>query len=367
MKKLWVALLIFLLLLPHACAEVKAYTLDHDHVNNVWWINENEFITFGQDDSLITNSITWWKDGRVFRELTYTYGSSLDHLRNLSFLRLAGGAFKGVVPVVLNTQPWDVRNYTVDWTEQGLVNALEVPMAQAVGSCLLSEDRPGSGRRVLTVMDADGKLKFRREYAVNDTYDDLPWVQLGENTFALQYMSMQDPIGDRLLLVIGEQGELLRRQLGLEASVFGDGKGGWFVYARQSRQSYDDGLLSHYDAHGRETARRTLRGGKTVRHLRSAVYRAETDSYLICGSAVANSRKVYDVFLLETDDALSVCSVDVRALPEEYGDYEPAVSFTPGGAPYAFIRDLGGSFRKPALLTPFQALPKASDPGIRLE
>ena len=69
----------------------------------------------------------------------------------------------------------------------------------------------------------------------------------------------------------------------------------------------------------------------------------------------------------ETDDALSVRSVDVRALPAEYGDYEPDLSITPGGVPYVFIRDLGGSFRKPSLLISFDAWPKTQDPGLALK
>lgn len=367
MKKAMIFLLIFLLLISSACAGGKSCTLDRGMVDGVWWINEKEFITAGHDGSYQNRMITWWKDGAVFRELTYAVGGSLDHLRSLSFLRLPNGAFKGVVPVVLNAQTREIRNYTVDWTEQGLVNAVETPMAQPVGNCLVAEDHLGGGRRALTVMDAAGSLLFRREYAVDEIYDALPPVQVGERTFALRYMSMQDPVSDHLLLVIGEQGELLRRKLRLPCSVFRDGKDGWFVYAPQTREDYDDGLLSHYDASGRETARKTLRGGKTVRRPQGAVCRAAGDAYLLYGSAVANSRKIYDVFLLETDDALSVRSVDVRALPAEYGDYEPDLSVTPGGVPYVFIRDLGGSFRKPSLLISFDALPKTQDPGLALK
>ena len=364
--RLLVLLLLLLLAFGAVRAEAAGYTLDHGEVNSVRWVSERDFITTGHDAAYEERYVTWWRDGKIYREMTYTYGSSRDDLRNLSLLPLPDGSFKAVVPVTASVQPLEVHNYTADWTDAGLVNAREIPLAQAVGDRLLARVQGEEGKMAFQVLDAEGNLVYQQSFELEERYDGATPYQVGEDTFAFEFLSRDDPINDHMLVAVNREGVLLRRKLGLNVRVFGDGKGGFFVYAPQSCQNYDDGLLSHYDASGRETARKTLRGGKTVRSVRAAVYRAETDSYLLYGSAVANSRKQYDVFLLETDDALNVRSVDVRALPTEYGDYEPRFSLTPGGVSYVFIRDLTGS-KKPALLTPFSALPSARDPGLSLE
>lgn len=367
LRRMTVWILLVLMCACTAQAETAGYTLDHGVVNKVQWVSEEAFITSGHDGAYAEYYVTWWKEGKVFRELKYTLGSTQEHLRNLSVLPLPDGSFKAVVPVTTNMQPLEVHNYTVDWTEQGLVNAQEIPLAQAVGDRLLARVPGEAGQLAFQVLDAEGREQYRQSFDLEDIYDGASQTQVGEDTFAFQFLSMQDPINDHLLVVVNRDGVLLRKQLGLLASVFGDGNGGWFVYAPQTRKDYDDGLLSHYDAAGQETARKTLRGGETVRRCQAAKYLPDTDTYLLFGAAVANSRKVYDVFTLETDDALNVRSVDVRAIPAEYGDYEPGFSMTPDGVPYVFVTDIAGSFQRPALLLPFASLPGAKDPGITLK
>lgn len=368
MRMRWSVLLLIFLLLPcFTHAENEGFILDRGVVNTVQWINEQEFITTGHDHANENYVVTWWKDGQVFRELTFAFGSAQDYLKHLTVLLLPDGSFKAVTPIVTDAQTMETHNYTADWTEQGLANAREVPLSQVVGDCLLGRFDAGEGQFGFRALNADGEEIFRQAFEIDEKYEGTMPCQVWENTFAFQFMSMDDPINDHLLLVVSDQGVLLKRQMGLLASVFGDGNGGWFVYAPQTRENYDDGLLSHYDAAGRETARKTLRGGKTVRRFQAAKYLPDTDTYLLFGTAMANSRQVYDVFTLETDDDLTVRAVDVRALPEEYGDYDPNFSLTPNGAPYVFVRDIVGSFRRPALLLPYESLPGAKDPGITLK
>ena len=368
MRKRWAVLLLICLLLPcFTRAENEGFTLDCGIVNAVQWINEQEFITTGHDHAYENYVVTWWKDGQIFRELMFAFGSAQDYLKHLTVLLLPDGSFKAVTPVVTDAQTMETHNYTADWTEQGLANTREVPLSQVVGSCLLGRFDAGKGQFGFRALNADGEEIFRRAFEIDEKYEGTMPCQVWENTFAFQFMSMDDPINDHLLVVVNRDGVLLRKQLGLLASVFGDGNGGWYVYMPQTRKDYDDGLLSHYDAAGQETARKTLRGGETVRRCQAAKYLPDTDTYLLFGAAVANSRKVYDVFTLETDDALNVRSVDVRVLPTEYGDYEPEFSMTPDGVPYVFVTDIAGSFQRPALLLPFASLPGAKDPGITLK
>lgn len=147
--------------------------------------------------------------------------------------------------------------------------------------------------------------------------------------------------------------------------IYADGQGGAFLEG-SLESDYKQSSLAHISAAGQIDAEKTLCVKNAIISTAHAAVN-EDGSVTLFGSAVANSRSLYDAFALTIDPSLNVLSLDVRdfSVREDYGfEYRVASD----GTVYVFTsgEGFGSSERKNALLVPFAVLPTAPDPGIAL-
>ena len=155
-------------------------------------------------------------------------------------------------------------------------------------------------------------------------------------------------------------------------SVCMDGQGGYYhlEYGGKYSDTYKPLVISHCDETCRAEWTKTLTGDKVLLEGVDVRPDPETGHLILAGSAVANSRKIYRVFRMEVDENWRTVSMDVREC-NYHDSYQFAAAVAPlTGKIMALALDTsenGIKTKTSAALVPFEALPKASNPGIRLK
>ena len=90
---------------------------------------------------------------------------------------------------------------------------------------------------------------------------------------------------------------------------------------------------------------------------------------MLYGKAVANSKKIYNVFRMDLDENMNQVSLDVRQI-DYYDDYSPSVQMQKDGT--LFVHCVGGEeadrlMNVPTVLIPFDVLPVAETHGLQLK
>lgn len=141
-----------------------------------------------------------------------------------------------------------------------------------------------------------------------------------------------------------------------------DGQGGALL-SGSYESDYKKYRITHLNASGECDWIKTLSAKKAIVHPSLAI--AEDDgSISLYGYAVAASRELYTVFSLNMDAKGHVLSLDVRDYSARK-DTGPSILLARDGTVLVYSNQFIGS--RPAVLVPFDDLPKAGDPGITLK
>ena len=320
--------------------------------------------------------MTWWRDGKKFRDLPFYVGGALSGLASARFVLRGDGDFR----VLVNT-PWQDadgekhdRYQLFEWTEAGLVHPLDLgdvgSMVSVHGAYVMAEKRLDENNKEIRVFDADGRqLLFWQGVVPNFLYV-FRLARLTDGAFLME-ISVTNPTQLRYLYCVDAAGERWHFSYsGDSHSFFPDEQGGFFeVFDQQSTSSYGPALISHYDGQRRLITEKSLQGGNVVKGIASIRWDGASGRYILYGKSMANSRKVYQVFRLDADADLNLLSLDVRDLNAAYGDYGATLCVPPSGNAWVFTCPLDDALRQTALpaLIPFDALPQGADPGLKLQ
>lgn len=371
MKRWWI-LLLALLLAPHAMAEDYAgYRFPQDYPLTAVLISENDVLTTGWSDydGHIDRPwhVTWWRGRTVFRDLPYYPGGAVSELGTAKFLVEKDGSFK----VMICSRTDGGTNYThcrlYDWTEQGLENPIAIPLTpsaadvrsvtvRAYGRRAVTIERHIDGALTLNVYDTRGDriCRFSTVQEQSAVLDGL--LEIADGVFLAEFRF--GPPETNTLLCLDASGLRWQKALAEHAGLRADGRGGAVLSLGQIGSSYTPYRIVRLDENGAETAQKIISGNRVVVGLGSPVWNEQERTYTFLGYAVANSRKVYTVYRLVTDESLTPLAWDVRDLAKSFGDYSPTLLRTPGGTDFVFSRKIGGDG---VALVPFDALPRSTE------
>lgn len=145
-------------------------------------------------------------------------------------------------------------------------------------------------------------------------------------------------------------------------ALYSDGQGGALL-SGSYESDYKKYRITHLNASGECDWIKTLAAKKAIVHPSLAI--AEDDgSISLYGYAVAASRDLYTVFSLNLDEQGHVLSLDVRDYSARK-DAGPSILLAADGTILVYSNQFVSS--PPAVLVPFDALPKARDPGITFQ
>ena len=317
--------------------------------------------------------VTWYRDGQPFRDLPGT-GESLDHLEaelfipkpsgwdgehvDLSYRVLTGKAEESWGLYGKTISPDCMKSYFARWTEDGLSDAAPAPESW--------EGTYSNGQ--FTVYDEGETWRIRtgeKEFSIPRDSGDERVVGCWPAGPEMFIMKLQSPSGGSFAACVDKGQVRYKTQLPQAENIEGrillpDPRGGFFIMEGYRPGNYEPAYLSHYGADGQPDRRMTLSGKNVVVNPITSAIDPDSGRFILYGSAVANSRKVYTVFALTLDDSLETTGLDVRTIRKEYGDYDPAIHTAPDGTAWVHISDLSGSYKNWPVLIPFGQLKKST-------
>ena len=326
--------------------------------------------------------VTWYRDGEIHRNIAGT-GERMfhdegelcmpqpaawdgEHLTMIWRVRKEGPEPVRDERGWFRPDPADYDTFIAEWTENGLEDASVLPETW-YGSY-------GAGR--FTVYSESGAWRILdggKEWILpkqNDYEQIDECVAAGPEDVLLLKITGGEPGARAVCVDRGE--ERYRTELPADEAVerrifLPDGKGGFFRRDGFGYGDYTPAALQHYGADGQPDRRLTLSGKRVV--VAPCAGAAGPDGrFILYGTAVANSRKVYTAFAMTLDDDLNVVGLDVRKIDPEYGDYAPQIFTAPDGTPWVYITELAGDRGLWPVLIPFDKLKKSSKTyGLRLE
>ena len=379
MKKFLLLCLLALLPLSAALAEYDGWLLTAPDTGKsfAWKVNPldaRNAVVFANPLDLDQTAAhwTWYRDGRLIRDLPFFARGNLAHLGGAQFALREDGGVTVVVSRPVEQAAGGTRSYrfiAYDWTESGLQNPVEICAGAAqglvVGSCLLACTQ--EGYRELTLYRLNGETLWQCAPPVSAAFRADGIYRLGDQAFLIFGREADGAVS----LLCVDRGAV-RWQRPWDAAHYpgalADGLGGFYQVDDPNRGDYSPLTLYHYDENGLLTGQKQLTGDRVVKRIDTAAWDAETGACTFYGSAVANSRRVYTVFALTVDAAMNPLSLDVRALSAAYRDYGPKIYTAPDGAAWVFTSDMTGAhgYQFPALV-PFDALPAADGVTLALE
>ena len=143
--------------------------------------------------------------------------------------------------------------------------------------------------------------------------------------------------------------------------VMPDGQGGMLLKGSLA-EDYKRSRITHLSAQGKGYWSRTLYGKNAVIHLHLAQENPDGTATLY-GSCIARSRGLYTVFAMTIDAQGDILALDVRDYAAR-ADTGPAIMPAHDGTILVYSIDTKS---QPGVLVPFDALPKAENPGIGFE
>ena len=333
----------------------------HGTIYNYMMLTEHDLA--GQCAAL--DGLVWWRDQAVYRSLSFEKGTG-----NYELLPRSDGTF-GVVHISKREDASRRNVILYDWEEEGLVNGREIPVTSLVrynvekdGFALLDDN---GSQTLLKLYDGYGNLEAQIE--VSREIDFVIRTVRARPGWWLTTVSQSLKPGSYMLLMIRDGAIVWQKGPSKNLyTVFPDVQGGFFTCADQDDSTYKPLVIARYDGNGNQLWRKTLKGNKVV--LEDGVVISidpETGHTVLTGTAMANSRKLYRVYRMEVDDQGKTVSMDVRE-----SDYHNSIYYTvhvfpeTGNTGVLFDEALTYPDDYPAAWVPFDALPKADNPGIEL-
>lgn len=142
-----------------------------------------------------------------------------------------------------------------------------------------------------------------------------------------------------------------------------DGQGG-ILLKGSLNEDYKQSRITCIDAAGSERWSKTLSGKKAVIHPALTIPNPDGTAMLY-GYCVAKSRGLFTVFAAALSAQGDILSLDVRDYSAR-ADTGPNIMLAQDGTVLVYSFEID-SANQPGVLVPFDALPKAKDPGIRME
>lgn len=300
-------------------------------------------------------SLAWWRDGTLYRQIEYAWGE------DERALAPCGGDCR----VLILDAKGDRRAVLYDWTDDGLSHPRV--LAEGVidhretenGIALL---RQGAEHAVLSLYDGQGRPEGDLEMAAG--IDSLVRAARDGGGLWVVTVDIRRESNDYRPMVIRDGRVIWQGETGgLLYSAQMDGQGGYFVCESLSGDRYGPLTITRYDGQANRVWRGQLSGKKVVVSALSRIDPA-TGHLVLAGIASANSRGVRRVYRLEADAAGGTVSLDVRSCPAGE-DVDVGLYLSPDTRELrALLRFANG---RPAVWTPFEALPPGDDPNIKLE
>lgn len=145
--------------------------------------------------------------------------------------------------------------------------------------------------------------------------------------------------------------------------IFSDGQGGVLLKG-SLREDYKRSRLTHLNAAGKGFWSKTLTGKNAVIHPSLTIPNSNGTATLY-GTCIARSRGLFTIFAMTIGTQGDVLALDVRDYSAR-ADTGPSLLLAQDGTVLVYSFEID-SEHQPGVLVPFDALPKADDPGIVLE
>ena len=315
--------------------------------------------------------MAWYRDGRLYRELTGTEEliGAVPLIGEGGSLRMLFSVMTGSGDGQMSPDAGGKKTCLGQWTENGLEEGV-----------LLTSWRGPYFRNSLIICceEACCRLVYRGKETVlrGDVCDSIregltDVCPLGEDVYLLGQYAGRDRHTDKdqyRLICLDHGAEKYRINVsGSLWFLLPDGQGGFFCPEDHSRGDYTPQKLLHYDPDGRLDREMSLQGDRVVAEISEAFFDERTGLLTFYGSAVASSRQLYSVFSMTVGAQMDVLDLDVRSIDPVYGDYSPRIYLAPDGTAYVFIADLHEKPMLQPVLIPFSKLePGGDDPGLSL-
>ena len=346
----------------------QVYALDaHNTVVTAWTENNKPW------------HVTWYRDGEKFRDLTWFVDEPYleysvvpepvlwdgEHLTVVYSARK--GAFKSIIKDgMVCPDPDNYDTHVAEWTENGLEDT------DSLQENWYSLEQFG---RIMIHYGEDG-CRIRNggeEMSLPESFRILPEERVvslrcypyGEDSCLLSYLDYQDAFKDRHTHVICTDHGKERYNVTLsdddEWDIMPDGKGGFLVRNGWSEGDYQPVKLTHYNADGAADRKLELKGDKVVIRVGPSVI-DENGCFVMYGTAMASSRKVYTVFRMTIDDEMHVQNLDIRKIDPVYDAYGAGIYTAQDRTAYVMIykTDNTNGRLRPVLI-PFDLLEKSED------
>lgn len=337
----------------------------------------NTVVTACSYDSGKPWHVTWYRDGEKYRDLTWLIDEPYleDHVvpepviwdgEHLTVIyRLRKGKFRSVIrDGMVCPDPDNYEEHTAVWTENGLEDTENVPDSlyntEQYGQIIISHEKDGfrifAGQAEIPLPDRIRGLT--KEKVVN-----LRCFPFGKTGCLLSYLDYQEKIRDRKQHVIavndGEEKFDVILAEDDDWDIMPDGTGGFFVRNGWPQGDYEPVKLTHYTAEGEPDRKTELKGDQVVLRVGPAAT-DQKGHFILYGTAMASSRRVYTVYRMTIDENLKVLDLDVRKIDPVYDAYGSSVYTAPDGTAYVMIyKTENKNSRLRPVLIPFDLLEKS--------
>ncbi len=329
--------------------------------------DEHNFLALCRDQDTKEQALVWWRDRAIDRVVSIEKWNG-----DYEFLPRSDGSC-GVVHISKAGEASQQKVTLYDWEEEGFVNGQEIPITGLIsyavvkdGFALLDDD---GSQTFLKIFDGYGNQEARIE--VDRAIDAVSRIaRSGPGRWiAMVYQRHQYGNQNQYLLIIRD-GNVVGKIEPITRTFSGslDGQGGFFLCTQKGESTYKPVEIAHYDENGNLLWKKTLSGNKVVLSVHAHIA-PETGHTVLTGTAMANSRKVYRVFRMEVDDQGRTVSMDVRESNYHNSIYYYVSVFPDTGNTWVLFDGalmFPDVYDYPEAFVPFDALPKADNPGIQL-
>ena len=335
-------------------------------------LDEHNFIAFctaNENDN--EEYLTWWRDYEIYREIRLEEG-----MANYAVIPRPDGScgVLRVIPVKITDLEKEPEGHPkmllYDWAEDGLTNE------RVISESFMDWRQARNGFTLLSKIDGelyldlyDGQGNQEAHLLIGGKYNSVVRAARDHAGFWAVTLNLSSEQGTYLPMTI-RNGEIVwQGKDGLDVySVRMDEQGGFFHVKNGGRESetYKPRIITRYDGDHNKLWTKTLTGSQVLLGTHTRID-PESGHLILTGSAVANSRKIYRVYRLEVDENWKTVSMDVREC-NYHDSYVISVYVSPEtGKAFVLARDISADYENvPAVLVPFDALPKAQNPGITL-
>ena len=336
--------------------------------------------------------LLWYRDGKLFRDFAY---STEKRFNQSIFLPREDNTCGVLVPGRKETRMadlgWDSNeiepaiNYIelYEWTDNGLELQKQIPGDWEWTDIKTTDDGfvtydPLKG--TLSCFDSYGNLL--QEIPLTEK---IPQTEIMQQMRYGQLVNIAGEISEQcvilfrteianarnaryLALCLDHLKEKWTRKYQFSPGIVFPGDGYFYCLERVNDSKTSPVKIIRLDEQGNDLLSRMLSADNLVLgfHVKTSPL---TGNLMLYGKAVANSKKIYNVFRMDLDENMNQVSLDVRQI-DYYDDYSPSVQMQKDGT--LFVHCVGGEeadrlMNVPTVLIPYDVLPVAETHGLQLK